>query len=235
MGSIKEMPTMTHIKYLSIVLLLFGAALTTLGQERKITEDELNSLISVSVAKQKGKTFRQTISSTGIAPDDHSETIYEFGPDHAFHALMTRKSGGVETRTEFAFIGNYKYERQSDGTWSKQELPAPGSSQAAGGSAGGSDSGASPVNIDTTTEFLFLGTETSGKDKTDHYLSRRKMTYASGSLGRTRYVVKEYWFRADGLLLKERFDDFFAETDTHLKTAIDFDYDKEVKIVAPIE
>lgn len=217
----------------AVVLVVFGCSFTTLGQERKISEEDLKQLISIAADKRKGVSQRQKVSTTGYGADDRSETIYELGPNDTFHVASTRKVNGVETKTENIRIGTTRYTRQKDGTWTRDE-PRQGGSGQGSGLGGGSGSGVSPGNVDVTTEHLFLGTENIDKQKTNHYRIKRKITFLSATPVRTRLVTYDYWFREDGMLVRESNEDIFENSRQRYKTVTEYKYDKDIKIVAPI-
>ncbi|HRI02961.1 MAG TPA: hypothetical protein PLL77_04385 [Pyrinomonadaceae bacterium] len=218
--------------YLILLCLILCTTVVSFGQERKITEEELKTLIASATEKRKGVPQRQKIVTTGYAPDDRSETKYEFGPNETFHVISNRKSNGVETKTETIRIGTTRYDRQKDGTWLKFEPKPPGSVGGLG-SGNGSGSGISSGKVESTKEILFIGNEKIGKEKVSHYRSTNKVVFRSGTPVRTRFVVYDYWFRDDGMLIREVHEDGFENSRQRYKSTTDYEYTNDISIVAP--
>jgi hypothetical protein len=138
------------------ILLLILVTFTTLvsvpsvfGQSRDITEAELNKLISEATTKRKGLPQRQKTTTVGYDSGDSSETLYEFGPNDTYHYRSSKKSKGVETKSEGIRIGEVRYTRQQDGSWVKEPPVSRGT-----GTGSGSGSGMrSSVKPEITTEY----------------------------------------------------------------------------------
>jgi hypothetical protein len=211
------------------VLVVFAGVFTAFGQSRNISEDELKRLISDASDKRKGIPLRQRVSSTGYGPNDGFEAIYESGSDDTFHVAITRKTKGVETKVESIRIGKIHYTRQADGTWIKEEPIGSGQ-----GSGSGSGNGISVGKPDVTIDRRFLGTDTIDGQKTSHYRTTEKVTFVPNPPVRTRHVTHDYWFRKDGMLVRESTEDSFENSSQHYKSVTNYEYDKPIKIVAPI-
>lgn len=215
------------------LLLLLGGTFAVQAQERKSSEEEIKKLMSDATVKRKGVPQRQKLTTTGYGPDDRSETLYEFGSNDTFRVVSRRKANGVETKTETIRIGAIRYDRQKDDSWLKIEPKPPG---ADGGlsSASGSGSGISSGTVESTKEYLFLGVEKIGKVKTNHYRTTNKVVFLSGKPVRTRLAIYDYWFSEDGMLIREMHEDSFENSRQRYKSVTDYEYDVDIKIVAPI-
>lgn len=217
---------------LTFILLLSGT-LTLQAQERKSSEEEIKKLISAAMDKRKGVPQRQKLVTTGYSADDSSETLYEFGPNDTFRVVSTRKANGVETKTETIRIGATRYDRQKDGSWVKIE-PKPISSGGGVVSGIGSGNGTSSGTVESTKEYFFLGVEKVGNVKTNHYRTTNKVIFLSSKPVRTRHAINDYWFRDDGLLIRETRGDGFENSRQRYKSVTDYEYDVDIKIVAPM-
>jgi hypothetical protein len=202
------------------------------AQSREVTEAELTKLKTDATEKGKGLPVRIKISTTGYEPSVSSESHREFGPNDTYHYLSIRKANGVETRTEGIRIGSVRYMRQQDGSWIKEPPP-----NTVGGSGSGSGSGSgvgSSTPPETATEYLYLGGAKIDGQETNHYRRIRTIKFTSRTPVLTRRVVDEYWFRTDGLMVKETHEDAFENSKQRYKSVTEYEYGKDIKITAPI-
>jgi hypothetical protein len=214
-----------------IAITTLVSVLPVFTQSREITEAELKKLTTEAAEKRKVIQHREKKSTTGYEPGDSSETLYEFGPNDTYRYKSIRRANGVETKTETIRIGDVRYTRQHDGRWIKE--PRQDKSSGGGGIGGGrgTSPGASP---EIATEYRYVGSEKIRDQVTAHYRKTRIIKFASPP-PLTRRVVDDYWFRADGMLVKESHEDTFVNSNRSYKSIAEYEYDKEIEITAPIE
>jgi hypothetical protein len=201
------------------------------GQSRQITEAELTRLTTEAIEKRKGLPQRQKTSTTGYDSGASSEAIYEFGPNDTYHYVSVHIAKGVETKKEGIRIGDVRYTRQQNGSWVKEP---PQGKVSGSGSGGGIGSGTPTAPPETTTEYLYMGDEKVDHQKTAHYRKVHVVKFTSRTPVLTRKSVDDYWFRADGMLVKESHEDTFVNSPRTYKSVTEYEYDKEIKIIAPI-
>ncbi|HEV8592440.1 MAG TPA: hypothetical protein VGQ55_10085 [Pyrinomonadaceae bacterium] len=199
------------------------------GQSHQITEAELTKLNTEATAKRKGLPLREKNTTTGYNPGASSETLYEFGPNNTYHYLSIKRANGVETKTEGIRIGDVRYTRRQDGSWIK-ELPQ---GKVSGGSGIGNSANSS-APPETTTEYLYIGSEKIHDQRAAHYRKIHVVKFISRMPVLTRKVVNDYWFRADGMLVKESLEDVFENPNRSYKSVTEYEYNKDIKITAPI-
>src|SRR5215204_4101035 len=110
---------MRFVYPLIIAVTIIATVPKAFAQSREITEAELKQLVAAAIEKRKGLPQRQKTSTYGYAEGDSSEKLAEFGPNDSYHYLVVRKSKGVEIKTEGIRIGDVRYTRQKDDSWTK--------------------------------------------------------------------------------------------------------------------
>jgi len=209
---------------------------TFFGQSRQITEAELTKLNTEATERRKGLPIRQKTSTTGYDAGVSSETLYEFGPNSTYHYLSIKRANGVETKTEGIRIGDIRYTRQQDGSWIKEPPQQKvGGSGSGNGNGNGSGSGiGSSTPPESTTEYLYIGSEKIHGQVTSHFRKTHTVKFTSRTPVLTRRVVDDYWFGADVMLVKESHEDEFINTSRRYKSVTEYEYNKDIKITAPI-
>jgi hypothetical protein len=222
----------------AVILLIAVASLISaenlLGQSRQIAEAELTKLIAEAAQKRKGIPQRQMTSTTGYDAGDSSEILYEFGPDDTSHYVSIRRAKGIETRTEGIRIRDVRYTRQKDGSWMKEPPREKTGGSGSGFGSGSGSSSSSPSPPEKTTEYLYIGKEKTDGKKTEHYRKTSIVKFTLRSQVVTRRNVYDYWFNADGLMVKESHEDAFENSNRRYTTVTKYEYDKDIKITAPI-
>ena len=221
-----------HSVLIAVITLL--SAFTIFGQSREITEAELTRLRTEASDKQRGVQLRIKTSTTGYEPGVSSESITEYGPNHSYHFLTIKRENGVETKTEGIRIGAVRYTRLQDGNWTKE---TPQGTVGGGGVGSGSGSGGSQVSSippEVTIECLYIGSETIDGQATAHYRKTHTVKFTSRTPVVTRRSVDDYWFRTDGMLVKESREDGFSNSKQHYKSVTEYEYNKDIRITAPI-
>lgn len=216
---------------LAITILVSAGA--TFGQTHEITEAELTKLKAASSERRKGLPVRVKTSTTGYEPGTSYESLLEFGPNDTYHYATVRRANGVETRTEGIRIGSVRYTRRQDGSWIKEPPPSRVGGIGAGNGSG-SGSGTPGTPPETTTEYLYVGSDKISGQEAAHYRKTHIVKFTSRTPVLTRRVVEEYWFRTDGLMVKETHEDAFENSKQRYKSVTEYEYNKDIKITAPI-
>ena len=216
----------------SVLLLVSVSAV--FSQSRDITDAELSKLVFDAAAKRKEMTFRERVSTTGFSPGTSSEALYEFGPNDSYHYRSVKTRNGIETKAEGIRIGTVNYTRQENGSWIKD--PPPKANKVGGsGSGNGTGYGTGPkVPPEETTEIRFVGSDKIHGQRTSHYRKIHVVKFVDRTPPLTRKLVDEYWFNADGLLVKESHEDLFDNSGHPYTSVTEYEYDKDIKITAPI-
>lgn len=221
-----------------LIILIAAASLIAVqdivGQSRQITDADLKRLIAEATQKRKGLAHREKTSTSGYNRGDSSEAVSEFGPDDTYHYRVIRRVNGVETRTEGMRIRGVRYTRQKDGSWIQEPPPEKTGGVGDGFGSGSGSASASPTPPEKTTEYLFIGKENIDGKQTDHYRKTHVVRFTSRTPVLTRRVVEDYWFGADGLLIKESREDAFVNSNRRYTRVTKYEYDKDIKIAAPI-
>ena len=212
-------------------ILLLVSASTVFSQSRDITDAELNKLISDAAAKRTEVPLREKTSTTGYAPGESSEALYEFGPNDTFHYRLVEKRNGVETKAEVIRIGTVRYTMQKDGSWLKD---SPQQSTGGGSGFGSGYGTGSSVKPEVTEEIRFVGSDEIHGQTISHYRKIHIVKFIGRTPPITRKVVDEYWFNADGLLVKESHEDVLDNFPQRYTSVTEYEYDKDIKITAPI-
>lgn len=211
----------------ALTVLVSGSA--ALAQDREITEAELTRLKATSTEKQKDLPVRIKTSTVGYEPGTSAESLFEYGPNDTYHYVTVRRTNGVETRAEGIRIGSVAYKRLQDGRWVKE--PPPGN---VGGTGSGTASGTASAPPETTTQYLYLGRDKIEGREAAHYRKTHIVKFVSRTPVLVRRVIEDYWFRPDGLLVKDTNEDVFDNSKQRYKSVTEYKYDTDIKITAPI-
>ena len=214
-----------------IALVVVSIVSVSSAQSRKVTEDDIAKLVAAAVEKREGKIYRQIVTTTGYKEGDSYEGVFEFGPNNTYQYRIIRRSNGIETKDEGIRIGDVRYTRQSDGSWIK-ETPKENGRGSGQGSGYGSAAQSSPPP-EVTAEYRYVGSDKVNGTNADRYRKTRVTKFASRDRTITRRGLSEYWFSADGLLLKETSEDMFENSKQRYKSVTVYEY-ANIRITAPI-
>ncbi len=203
------------------------------AQQNEISESEFRSKIAESRKKRIGVVHRQSIRTEGYSPGESSETIYEYAPNGSSRTLSIRRVGGVETKSETIRIGSNLFVRENDGDWKKLDVSAGIGTGSGIGSGSGSGSGQAGNPPKVEVSYVYVGKDRVGDENVNRYKMTRTITfsYPRGDIVRT--ATEEYWYREDGMLLKEIREDMFLHS--RYRRTVEYDYKSEIKIEPPIE
>jgi hypothetical protein len=235
---------MRVVFFLTVATLLFAP--TLFAQPKPIAEAELNKLKSAAVDGRSRVPYRVKMRTTGPGTRGSSESMQEYsGTRSVHHLFIARSANGVElTRTETISIGDVTYLRQKDGTWVIEppaEPPPPpatikkvdtGSVIRSGGPRDGSGI-AAWSSTKQSAEHFYIGKETLNGQETDHYRTTRVITL-DGNKQLVRRIVDDFWFNANGLMVKQTSEGSYDDGSAAHGTVTEYEYPKEIKIVAPI-
>jgi hypothetical protein len=216
---------------ITINILLLVSVPAVFSQSRDITDAELDKLITDAAAKREGVPRREKVSTTGYDPGESSEALYEFGPNDTYHYRFVEKRNGVETKAEVIRIGSVRYTIQKDGSWLKN---SPQQSTGTGSGMGSGYGTGSNVKPEVTEEIRFVGSDEIHGKTISHYRKIHVVKFIGRTPPMTRKVVDEYWFDADGLLVKESHEDVHENFPQNYSSVTEYEYDKDIKITAPI-
>ncbi len=229
------------------ILLVLGLLLPTIahGQRRKVTEAEIDTLIQKSVEARKGLAYRVTntkltvFDSPSSQPEVRAVSITEYLPPDRSYTIVEREgpAGTSLGRSETIRIGDKRFWKQPNGEW---KLMTP---QAAGGDGSGTRFGSGsgngpgvktePPKIKLECEYMGL-VEIKGVP-VDLYQKVRTVIFSTSKGQLTRIATKKYWFDKKGMLVREVSDDESANATRLNRTVIEYEYDPNIKIEAPIE
>jgi hypothetical protein len=219
------------------IIFVIAAALSAsvvFTQSREITEAQLKQRVDDAVAKRKGILQRQKTTTTGYSPEDFSESVLEYGPNDTYHYRTVKTSKGVETKTEGIRIGEERYTRKPDGTWIKEPPPPKFVGTGAGSGSGSGYGNAVTKAPEENTELRLVGKEKIGGQPTSHYRKTHTIRFTSRTPIVVRKVIDDYWFSADGMLLKESHEDVFENSKSQYKSVTEYEYNVKIDIRAPI-
>jgi hypothetical protein len=217
---------MMKFRTLIISIAVIVATHNSFGQIRKITADELEHLKAVSKYKALHVPVRITTSSTGYEPGTSSQLVREIDADGSEHSLLIGREDGKESREETIHIGYESYILDS-GKWYKGATGMDMRVVRRSGSDGPS------IEPEITLEHSYVGSEKIGGRNVDHYRKIIIRKYAAAGMP-TQRTTEDYWFAIDGIPIRESFEDMFEKTTKYLKRVTVYDYDKKIKITAPV-
>lgn len=203
--------------------------ITIQAQKTEISEDEFRALIATARTNRSGVVHRQSIKTEGYSRGESSETIYEYGSDGSSRTLSIRRVGGVETKSETIRIGSNLFVRENDGDWKKLDVSA----GIGTGSGIGSGSGRAGTPPKVEVSYEYVGKDRVGDENANRYKMSRTITFANPNGNIIRTGTEEYWYREDGMLLKEISEDIFPHS--RYRRTVEYDYKSEIKIEPPIE
>lgn len=199
------------------------------AQQKEISESEFRAMIAESRKKRIGMVYRQVIKTDGYSSGEISETINEYGPNGSSRTLSVRRIGGVETKSETVRIGSNLYVRENAGDWKKLDVSA----GIGTGSGIGSGSGQAGTPPKVEVNYVYLGKDRVGNENANRYKMTRTITFSNPGGEIVRVATEEYWYREDGMLLREIREDVFPHS--RPRRTVEYDYKSEIKIEPPIE
>ncbi len=220
---------MKKIKFIILYIICLGISQNVFSQDKAITNDEYNSVISNASPKDDKTAYRITsitnfyngkkVESTRTLitenlPSDRKRTVF---------AIM--KDGLITERTENITIGTIKYSKKDNNDWEKTDLTDPNSNVRRMGAI------TSRVESIDCREFYIINT-TLDKESVDLYLS-----YHVSQNDKTLYFIDDrHWINKEGILLKSisKVSKIIPENVTSVSTRDYFYNPNGLKIEAPI-
>lgn len=228
-----------YVLYLAFALSVFGIVSIypnyhVLAQEksveRSISESDFKEVLSKADSLLNGKIYRmtkteETFTDRETNPQRVETNILETVPPNKRREVEVIKSATENSRTERIWDGKNFYKKENDGKWQKFS--------GGGGLAGSFVSG----RISNT--FKFVGEESLNGKMSDVYETemRRVANKATQtSAYQVEYVTKtKYWFSENGQFLKIIRNSEVVGSKSLVRETTVYEYDKNIKIEAPIK
>jgi len=208
-----------------ILLVLLGAALPVLAQDRIIDKKEYDSIYQKSLRFLETRAYRSTRVSEeydrGSSPDIQTY-VYEFVPPDRHHYVFSWTDSAGLRKIESITIGDQRWQRTDDGLWKVDAI----------GSGTGSGSGEGGRLIEQLIEYKVTSGVKMGNETADLYQFTKTSKFASGNGAYQTGSTERRWFNRKGLLLKSE-NISTREGSSTDGAAATYEYGPKIKIEAP--
>lgn len=218
-------------------LVVLGAALPAIAQERAIDQNEYNSAYRGAVELLKETAFRLTRTYSGQygeGPQFSYTDMVEFVPPDRRRNLYVGRSEKGTQKTDRISIGNMRYIRKNEGPWTiEPELPANEIARGVG-MGNGTGSGKPMKESKRTLKFKSIGGEKIGGEDAELH-ERKEIVKYTGDDGKSIKTTSTHrvWYNKDGRFLKTelRNEDNSGKIIYHTVGA--YEYGPHIRIEAP--
>ena len=222
-------------------VLLFCCVATVTAQEKVIDKTEFDALVASGNNHQirwKDEKYRMTVSTSSKAigrpqTDWSSKMIFEFGSANEKRTVTASTFGGKPNPIQEAIlIGNWKYTRSGNNSWSR------GSNEPSRTQANAEAPVAPSELIGAVLEYRYLGKSNLAGRQVDVYQRTERAAKVSKKTGEDidSDAKATYWFGEDGALLKNEFrsESRSATLTTQTLIIMEWAIDPSIVITEPV-
>jgi hypothetical protein len=206
-------------------LVAFCAIVQVSGQERAITEKQLNDARTSASEALKSKIYRtKTEASPGSGPE-HFFTISEYVPPDRSRLVRVYTFKDKVEKSEIIEIGDRSYARFDGGPWISPYVP--NDRYTVSGNQG-------EAKVERKFEYTLAADRDLGKEKANLYVETENFSYEAPGVSYKTVSVIRYWISKGGLFLRSEETVHDKDGKSLHRSTVDYEYDPGLKIEAPL-
>lgn len=206
------------------LLLSYLAVSVTAADAQSLVLDfkGFNTITSAAYSKLRTVPYRSKYSvvTKDKKVSSWTLTVSEHLPSGEYRSIETDSDN---SRTERVYVNRRRYLKLNDNKWIEETR---GNGSGSGGRSG------TPL---ITARYEYKGKETVSQTLTNLYESNRRLIFKGDKADTESVVRSRYWIREDGLLVRVEITTNTNEPRQSRVSTWDFEYDSNIKILAPID